>query len=118
MGADSSHRLSLQITAHLDQVTVHLQYQDMIRQVLEHMLEYLLMLKKGSQTFLETADHNYVYDEAAIAARMLERLKTLFTTQEENEAFGVQINRESDRIAEPVSKRGRETDFDGDVTLF
>jgi methyl-accepting chemotaxis protein len=112
-----SQELSESVTSDLNEVTVHLQYQDTVRQVLEHMIEALeKMTEKGREL---AGDPDSVPPEEAkrIREEMMSIVSGFFTTREEREAFGYEIKEdlEDERPEESTREDGELT---GDVTLF
>lgn len=113
--AEESRQLSSEVTQNINEVTVHLQYQDNVRQVLEHLLEVLVELtRRGEQT--AHAAGQLDHGEANAVEEEVKKLVTaMFTTREEWNAFGYQLD---EGAAKTKEEEKREGDFEGDVTLF
>jgi len=115
--AEESGELSSEVTRNINEVTVHLQYQDSVRQILEHMLQLVEELSRKGKSLadsLGTPDE----DEAEAAAEEVRTLLSgMFTTREEWSAFGYDLDEGGDKEAEGEAVTGEEG-FRGDVTLF
>ncbi|MFO7850414.1 MAG: methyl-accepting chemotaxis protein, partial [Spirochaetia bacterium] len=119
--AKESQELSETVTGDLNEVTVHLQYQDTVRQILEHMVQ---ILEKVTSREKELAGEPKELDSREIE-KTKEELQSLvagfFTTREEWKAFGYTIkedlNNTDHRNGKGSSSEVTE-EFEGDVTLF
>lgn len=114
---EESEELSEEVTKNINEVTVHLQYQDSVRQVLEHMVELLEALaREGSKV----ASEHVRFDETELqkeAESIRSILSGLFTTREEWNAFDFELK--EDVTQENTQEAdGEEKEFEGDVTLF
>lgn len=111
-----SQKLSSSVTKNINDVTVHLQYQDSVRQILQHMVQLFETLSQEGADFsaekvqLSQAEIEQQADEV----RGL--LKTFFTTREEWQAFGHEID---EGLVEGTEDSDTQKDeLNGDITLF
>jgi methyl-accepting chemotaxis protein len=112
---EDSGRLSSEVTQNINEVTVHLQYQDNVRQVLEHLLQLLVELSRKGEQVASVAgllDHT---DAKAVEEEVRKMVTGMCTTREEWKAFGYELEEEIGRNG--VNEQEKEV-FEGDVTLF
>ncbi|MFP4618615.1 MAG: methyl-accepting chemotaxis protein [Spirochaetaceae bacterium] len=113
-----SRELSETVTGDLNEVTVHLQYQDTVRQILEHMVEILQQVTHR--------ERELVGDPGEVDSREVENLKkelhsmvkSLFTTREEWQAFGYTLKEDLNNSDAKKREESSFEEFEGDVTLF
>ncbi|MFP4267251.1 MAG: methyl-accepting chemotaxis protein [Spirochaetaceae bacterium] len=113
-----SRELSETVTGDLNEVTVHLQYQDTVRQILEHMVEILQQVTHR--------ERELVGDPGEVDSREVENLKkelhsmvkSLFTTREEWQAFGYTLKEDLNNTDGKKREESSSEEFEGDVTLF
>jgi gas vesicle protein len=115
--AEESGKLSAEVTRNINEVTVHLQYQDSVRQILEHMVKLVESLTRKGTELAESTGKIGSVDPERISEEVLKLMTGLFTTREEWKAFGYDLDEgvEAKGFQETKSK---EEDFEGDVTLF
>ncbi len=112
-----SQELSESVTGDLNEVTVHLQYQDTVRQILEHMIG---ILEKVTEKGKELAGTPKEIDEEEVE-RLREEMRSIassfFTTREEWDAFGHQLQ---ESLEDGTAKKSEDdsNELAGDVTLF
>lgn len=113
-GIKDSEKLSDSVTKSLNEVIKSMQFQDITRQVLEHVIALMKELESGCrEQYIQLGYDASVNEE--IEAEVKQRAEKLFTVREEWEALDLEL-REEFESAE--SEREGSADFDGDVTLF
>ena len=115
---EESQKLSASVTDNINGVTVHLQYQDSVRQILEHMVQLFENLAGESAKLIE--QHGGLSSEE-IQAQQQEidaLLKSLFTTREEWQAFGHQLDEKLTEDELKERQKAEEAELSGDITLF
>lgn len=105
-----SNTLSKTVTEELNNVSVNMQYQDITRQILEHVMSVLLFYKnqleeKDPKLIAESDNRNKI-------EKILKKASSYFTIEDEWKLFGLEAAF-SIADASPV-----EEDFKGDVELF
>src|SRR6056297_2656512 len=108
---EESQKLSASVTENINDVTVHLQYQDSVRQILEHMVQLFEKLAREGATCAD--DHVELKEDerAQQKQEVQDLLKSFFTTREEWDAFGHKLD-EGEKDTETEEK------LSGDITLF
>lgn len=104
-GVNTSRRVSETVQEELDHISASLQSQDSVRQILEHMIEFLRDLRDRSSSL-------YDGDRVALRRELEELFSKRFTTREEWKAFGRELDE---------SMESEKTDLahsEGDITLF
>ncbi len=115
---EESQKLSSSVTDNINGVTVHLQYQDSVRQILEHMVQLFESLAGESADLVE--EHGGLSSEE-IQQPVQEidgLLKSLFTTREEWQAFGYELNEHLTEDELRERQKAEEAELSGDITLF
>lgn len=109
--ANTSSELSSTVHENVNEMTRHLQYQDRIKQIMAHLLQFLEEL--GSEA-RETASSYMVLGEEeneALRNSMVEKASRHFSTDEEYEAFDLSVDRGS-------AGEKKDEELAGDVELF
>ncbi len=119
---EESQKLSASVTQNINDVTVHLQYQDSVRQILEHMVQFFDKLTRDG---VELSNELVRVDLSEIEQKKNEMqglLESYFTTREEWEAFGHTIEEDlkehTEDEAEYDNEKKKEAELRGDITLF
>ncbi len=112
--AQESQNLSESVTKDLNEVTVNLQYQDTVRQILEHMISFLTTLVTPGKEQAEQLELYTEQDRERVREELRNVLKELFTTREEWNAFGYVLEEELNDTDTYTYKESLE----GDITLF
>lgn len=107
---ETARGLSEEVTDELEKVTVSLQFQDAVRQILEHVLHYQEDLKEKYRSIQDLFGVEFPDDDAQFKARVEDALSRYFTTREEWGAAGV--------VLEERVEGAEEAHLKGDVTLF
>ncbi|ADK82019.1 methyl-accepting chemotaxis protein [Sediminispirochaeta smaragdinae] len=102
-GVEATTSTSSSVQEGLDRISASLQSQDSVRQILEHMIEFLQELRHDSPVGIEDADSSM---QKALEGRLSKR----FTTRAEWNAFGLHL----DESFQDSEKKEEE----GDITLF
>jgi methyl-accepting chemotaxis protein len=113
---EESQKLSSSVTKNINDVTVHLQYQDSVRQILQHMVQLFETLAQEGADF---SAENVKLSQSEIEGQANEvrrLLKTFFTTREEWQAFGHEID--EDMVEVTDESASQKDEFSGDITLF
>ncbi|MFO7731389.1 MAG: methyl-accepting chemotaxis protein [Spirochaetia bacterium] len=113
---EESQKLSASVTKNINDVTVHLQYQDSVSQILQHMVQLFETLAQEGADF---SKENVQLSQAEIEQQTDEvrrLLKTFFTTREEWQAFGHEIDEEMVEVTDESGTQKNE--FNGDITIF
>jgi len=113
---EESQKLSSSVTKNINDVTVHLQYQDSVRQILQHMVQlFETLAQEGTDFSAEKVQLSQAeIEQQADEVRRL--LKTFFTTREEWQAFGHEID---EAMVEGNEESGtQKNELNGDITLF
>lgn len=102
-GVEDSRRLSDEVSRELNKISASLQSQDSVRQILEHMMDFLKEMGREKEYGDSTM-------RSSLRSELEERLFTYFTTREEWNAFGRELREtvSGDEIAEE----------NGNITLF
>ena len=113
-----SQELSTAVTKDLNEVTVHLQYQDSVRQMLEHMITVIEKVSEKGRVLIGSVEEPDERKRERIEEELRSLVSETFTTREEWEAFGYSLNEdfESNKREEDGSQLHEE--LAGDVTLF
>ncbi len=113
-----SQELSAAVTKDLNEVTVHLQYQDSVRQMLEHMITVIEKVSEKGRALIGSVEEPDQSNKERIEEELRSLVSETFTTREEWEAFGFSLNEdfESNKREEDGSELNGE--LTGDVTLF
>jgi methyl-accepting chemotaxis protein len=112
--AQESQELSDSVTKDLNEVTVHLQYQDTVRQILEHMIGLFSKLSSRGREQADQLEFHTEEDRRRVREEIRSMLKELFTTREEWNAFGFELKEELKENGE----NGYKESLEGDITLF
>ncbi|MDZ7792298.1 MAG: methyl-accepting chemotaxis protein [Spirochaetia bacterium] len=113
---EESQKLSSSVTKNINDVTVHLQYQDSVRQILQHMVQLFETL---AQEGVDFSAENVQLSQAEIeqqADEVKRLLKSFFTTREEWQAFGHEID--EDLFEGTDESDTQKNGLNGDITLF
>lgn len=105
----TSDELSSQVHENVDEITVELQYQDRIKQILDHLLQILREIGSDAQSTVSECGQWPEADEQQLYIEMVRQASQHFSCDEEFEAFGLDNQEERERD---------ETEFAGDVELF
>jgi methyl-accepting chemotaxis protein len=109
-----SQELSETVTENLNEVTVHLQYQDTVRQILEHMVTLFERLSTRGKDIAAQSDIDETAEKEEMREEVRTILKQLFSTREEWNAFGYAL----EETLEDASGNDRSESLEGDITLF
>ncbi|MBN2657246.1 MAG: hypothetical protein JXR86_09315 [Spirochaetales bacterium] len=105
-----SDSLSKTVTEELGNVTVNMQYQDITRQILEHIISTLYFYRTGMEEkeplLLAASEKREKRQE------ILEKISSYFTIEDEWRLFGLQVKKEA------ASESNREEEFKGNVEMF
>lgn len=112
-----SQELSETVTNDLNEVTVHLQYQDTVRQVLEHMMGVLEKITEKGREMTGDPKKIEPREVEQLQKEMNSLVTGFFTTREEWEAFGYSIQEDLEE-KKSTSNDNTEEELAGDVTLF
>lgn len=112
--AQESQDLSESVTKDLNEVTVHLQYQDTVRQILDHMIAFLNKLVTPGKEQAEQLELYTEKDRERVRDELRSLLKELFTTREEWKAFGYALEED---LKDTDTNTYKES-LEGDITLF
>ncbi len=113
-----SQKLSASVTDNINGVTVHLQYQDSVRQILEHMVQLFESLAGESAGLVEQYGGLNSEDQQQLRREIEELLKNLFTTREEWRAFGHELDEQLTQDEVKERQKAEEAELSGDITLF
>lgn len=115
---EESQKLSASVTDNINGVTLHLQYQDSVRQILEHMVQLFETLAGESETL--AGKHGQLSsEEIQQQKREIDGLlKSLFTTREEWKAFGHELREQLSAGQLKKDEQAVEAELGGDITLF
>lgn len=113
---EHSNQLSNEVTENINEITVHLQYQDAVRQILEHLVHIVEVVSSQNvsqaREQVELSEEDLQNEERQVE----QQLKQFFTTREEWEAFGHRVEEKSPDSNTSAGSRLHE--MEGDVTLF
>jgi methyl-accepting chemotaxis protein len=109
-----SQELSETVTENLNEVTVHLQYQDTVRQILEHMVTLFERLSTRGKDIAAQSDIDETAEKEEMREEVRTILKQLFSTREEWNAFGYAL----EETLEDASGNDKSESLEGDITLF
>lgn len=102
--------LSKTVTEELNRVSVNMQYQDITRQILEHVMDvlnyYRVRLEEKEPVLIAESDSRVKKE------KILEKASSFFTIEEEWNLFGMKMN------SKDSQKKGSGEGFKGDVELF
>jgi methyl-accepting chemotaxis protein len=112
--AQESQELSETVTENLNEVTVHLQYQDTVRQILEHMVSLFDELSRRGREMTEQLKLTEAVDREETREEVRTLLANLFSTREEWNAFGYTLEEKVEGTERPDYQESLE----GDITLF
>jgi len=113
---EESQKLSSSVTKNINDVTVHLQYQDSVRQILQHMVQLFESLAQEGTDFSAEKVQLSQAEIEQHANEVRQLLKTFFTTREEWQAFGHEID---EALVEETEQSDTQNDeLNGDITLF
>ncbi len=115
--AEESGKLSAEVTRNINEVTVHLQYQDSVRQILEHMVQLVESLTRRGTELAESTEGIGEAELERISEEVLNLTKGLFSTREEWKAFGFDLD-EGTKAKDVEEIKSGEEGLEGDVTLF
>src|SRR6056297_1950346 len=115
---EESQKLSSSVTDNINDVTVHLQYQDSVRQILEHMVQLLEVLAKQGAALTDQDGGISSAEKQTLRQEIEGLLKDLFTTREEWQAFGHELDEQLTEDELKQRKKADEADLSGDITLF
>jgi len=115
---EESQKLSAAVTDNINGVTLHLQYQDSVRQILEHMVQLFETLAGESGELAEKHGRLSSEELQQQKQEIDELLKSLFTTREEWRAFGHELEEQLSEGELKESKKPEEAELGGDITLF
>ncbi len=115
---EESQKLSASVTGNINGVTVHLQYQDSVRQILEHMVQLFESLAGESAELVEQYGGLSSEDQQQQRRQIEELLKSLFTTREEWQAFGHELDEQLTQDELKERQKAEEAELSGDITLF
>jgi methyl-accepting chemotaxis protein len=120
---EESEKLSGSVTEGLNDVIHSQQFQDITRQVLEHLVSYLNDIENDWGELLNKQELDVTIDEEELENHIKESASKYFTVREEWEAAGLEIDEQlSSSDVESSSREDdsdqRQGDFEGDVTLF
>jgi len=104
-GVNSSRAVSEDVQRELDHISASLQSQDSVRQILEHMIEFLQDLRGEN-------GKDFTGDRQGLRRELEELLSKRFTTREEWKAFGKELNETLD------TEQSNSNNDEGDITLF
>src|SRR6056297_834248 len=113
---EESQKLSSSVTKNINDVTVHLQYQDSVRQILQHMVQLFESLAQEGVEFSAESEQLSQTEIEQQADEVWRLLKTFFTTREEWQAFGHEID--EDIVEETEKSDTQKNELNGDITLF
>src|SRR6056297_787438 len=113
---EESQKLSSSVTKNINDVTVHLQYQDSVRQILQHMVQLFESLAQEGVEFSAESEQLSQTEIEQQADEVRRLLKTFFTTREEWQAFGHEID--EDIVEETEKSDTQKNELNGDITLF
>ncbi len=120
---EESEKLSGAVTEGLNDVIHSQQFQDITRQVLEHLVSYLNDIENDWGELLNKQKLDVRIDEEELENQIKKSASKYFTVREEWEAAGLEIDEYSSPSETESSSREdhtdqRSDDFEGDVTLF
>lgn len=110
---ETSNSLSSSLTENLHNITVSLQFQDVVRQVLEHIMSISKELAggiKGKMTGLSFSDE-FTSTPGALRVKFQELAERYFTVEDEWNAVG-------DEFRKPEQTRKKDDSLKGNVELF
>jgi methyl-accepting chemotaxis protein len=115
---ETSNELSSRVHDNVDEITVHLQYQDRIKQILGHLLQILQDIGVDAAMAVKTHGERLSKDEHELYTEMVEKASRHFTCDEEYAAFGLggTINQNDENGSEAAPDK--EPEFAGNVELF
>jgi methyl-accepting chemotaxis protein len=112
--AQTSSTLSSTVQENVNEMAKHLQYQDRIKQIIAHLIEFLGELGKEARS--TASSHARINEEEVeqVKAQMMEKAAALFSTDEEYDAFGYDKN----KVETENGKAETAEEMDGNVVLF
>jgi methyl-accepting chemotaxis protein len=112
--AQTSSTLSSTVQENVNEMAKHLQYQDRIKQIIAHLIEFLEELGKEARS--TASSHARINEEEVeqVKAQMMEKAAALFSTDEEYDAFGYDKN----KVETENGKAETAEEMDGNVVLF
>lgn len=113
-GVEQTKTLSESVTKNLNGVITSLQFQDITRQVLEHLIAILEDINSEAAVGFERSEAVSPGKAEEAVADFKEKAVKHFTVREEWEAFGLSVD---ESFPEEDGEKG-EADLEGDVTLF
>ena len=113
-GIKDSEQLSDSVTRSLDEVITSMQFQDITRQVLEHVISLMTEIETECRNEFSALGYNIEADSGDAEEEVKKRAEQLLTVREEWDALGFDLDEE----IEDKDNSGRSEKFDGDVTLF
>lgn len=113
-GIKDSEKLSDSVTKSLNEVITSMQFQDITRQVLEHVIELMQQLESDCRGEFTRLGFDIDSGNEAAYEEVRTRAEKLFTVREEWEALGFDLD---EGIADEEVPSHSEK-FEGDVTLF
>lgn len=111
---EESKRLSEKVTAGLGEIIKSLQYQDIIRQVLEHIIQMFEDIKTASEERIREKDFLVRLNDKGLTEEVKKSASRHFTVREEWIAAGLSI--EEDYHGNDGALAGKQ--LKGDITLF
>ncbi len=113
----TSNELSSQVHANVDEISVQLQYQDRIKQILDHLACILTEIGAEARESAQTHTQLNSAAEEELYTKLVQRAACHFSCDEEYAAFGLQddIGLEAAQVDDPDTK---EQEFAGNVELF
>ncbi len=114
-GIQDSEKLSDSVTKSLNEVITSMQFQDITRQVLEHVINLMWEMESTCRAEFTELGFDPEKTQPEIEEEVKERAGKLFTVREEWEALDIELREELEEAEDDSEKS---SDFDGDVTLF
>ncbi len=113
-GIRDSEKLSDSVTKSLNEVITSMQFQDITRQVLEHIISLIGEIETECRQQFSALGYDIDTGSEAAEEEVKKRAERLFTVREEWDALGFELE---EKFTENEGN-SRSGNFDGDVTLF
>jgi methyl-accepting chemotaxis protein len=113
-GIKDSEKLSDSVTKSLNEVITSMQFQDITRQVLEHIISLIGEIEAECREQFTALGYDVDTGSGAAEEEVNKRAERLFTVREEWDALGFELE---EKLTENEGN-SRSDNFDGDVTLF